>query len=74
MTGLAMDTGSAGRLDNECPIQAEFPRYAALPPVPFDLLTFEEQAAHHDESARARGHCTTTVAGAIATSRSACSP
>ena len=66
MTGLSMDGGAVGRLDNECPIQADHPTYAALAPVPFDLMAFEEQAAGHDETARSRGHCTTTVAGAIA--------
>ncbi|RKY17100.1 MAG: hypothetical protein DRQ55_16560 [Planctomycetota bacterium] len=65
MTGLALDAGHAGRLDNECPIQADFPRYAALVPVPFDLMDFERQAAQHDEAARASGYLTTTVAGAI---------
>ena len=27
---------------NACPIQSEFPAYAALPPQPFDLDAFEE--------------------------------
>lgn len=65
MTGLAMDAGSAGRLDNECPIQGRFPDYAALAAEPFELMAFEQQAARHDEAARARGHRTTTVAGAL---------
>lgn len=65
MTGLAMDAGPAGRLDNECPIQAGFPDYAALAPVPFDLMGFERQSARHDEAAAAHGHKTTTVAGSL---------
>lgn len=65
MTGLAMDAGPAGRLDNECPIQDEFPDYAALEPAPFDLIAFEGRAAQHDDAAAARGGHTTTVAGAI---------
>ncbi len=65
MTGLSMDAGHAGRLDNHCPIQDGFPRYAALAPVPFDLMAFEEQAARHDEAALARGSRTTTLAGAL---------
>jgi Fe-S-cluster containining protein len=65
MTGLSMDAGRAGRLDNECPIQGRFPEYAALAPEPFELMAFEEQAARHDEAARAQGHRTTTVAGAL---------
>jgi len=72
MTGLALDAGRAGTLDNHCPIQADHPRYRALAPVPFDLLAFEEQALRHDEVAVARGGSTTTVAGAIA--RGAVSP
>jgi Fe-S-cluster containining protein len=67
MTGLSMDAGRAGRLDNECPIQSEFPRYRGLAPVPFDLIAFEGQAARHDADAAARGHGTTTVAGALVT-------
>jgi hypothetical protein len=55
-----MDAGRAGRLDNECPIQSEFPRYRGLAPVPFDLIAFEGQAARHDAGAAARGHLTTT--------------
>jgi len=66
MTGLAMDAGVAGRLDNECPVQGEFPDYAALSPTPFDLIGFERAAHAHDELARARGFRTTTVAAAIA--------
>jgi Fe-S-cluster containining protein len=65
MTGLSMDAGAAGRLDNECPIQERFPGYAGLAPEPFALMAFEEQAARHDEEAHARGHRTTTVAGAL---------
>ncbi|MFT7464753.1 MAG: Fe-S-cluster containining protein [Pseudohongiellaceae bacterium] len=65
MTGLAMDAGEAGRLDNECPIQEEFPGYSDLAPVPFALMHFEELAEQHDEQGRAQGACSTTVAGAL---------
>lgn len=65
MTGLAMDLGNGDRLDNECPIQGDSPAYAALPPVPYQLMDFEEIAAAHDELARAQGSRTTTVAGAL---------
>ncbi len=67
MTGLAMDAGRAGRLDNECPIQFDFPRYVDLAPVAFDLITFEQAAARHDALSAAQGAVTTTVAGAILT-------
>ncbi len=69
MTGLAMDTVSVGCLDNECPIQSDFPRYAALAPVPFDLMAFEDDAERHDAAAAARAFHTTTIAGAIAPPR-----
>lgn len=65
MTGLAMDAGVAGRLDNECPIQGDHPDYAALAPEPFDLMAFEVQAERHDAAAEAHGHHETTVAGAL---------
>lgn len=65
MTGLAMDAGVAGRLDNECPIQSDFPAYAALTPTPFDLMGFEGAAHVHDTAAAARGFQGTTVASAV---------
>ncbi len=65
MTGLAMDLGSNERLDNHCPIQADFPAYAALQATPFDLQRFEDEAEVHDARAADRGHASTTVAGAI---------
>lgn len=65
MTGLALDAGPAGGLDNECPIQERFPDYAALAPVPFELMAFEDSAEQHDALALARGCRTTTVAGAL---------
>ena len=69
MTGLSMDAGRAGTLDNECPIQDDFPAYAALAPAPFDLIAFEGAAARHDAAAAAGGHVTTTVAGALVAPR-----
>jgi len=68
MTGLAMDLGDAGQLDNECPIQGDFPDYAALAAEPYQLMDFEDLAAAHDEIARTTGQVTTTVAGAMVTS------
>ncbi len=66
MTGLAMDGGAAGTLENVCPIAERFPRYAALAPVPFDLLGFEREALRCERDASARGYVSTTVAGALA--------
>jgi Fe-S-cluster containining protein len=66
LTGLGLVTPEGDVLGNECPIRADFPAYAALPPVPFDLGAFECAAEQHDREAAARGFCTTTVAGAIA--------
>ena len=65
MTGLAMRLDDADRLDNECPIQDDFPDYAALAPVPFELMDFEDLAATHDQLATSEGSLTTTVAGAM---------
>lgn len=42
MMGLGMRT-SEGDIDNACPIQHQFPEYAALPPERFDLAAFERQ-------------------------------
>jgi len=66
LTGLSLSTPEGDVLENHCPIQARFPRYAELPPTPFDLQGFEAGAEREDGLAAARGHVTTTVAGAIA--------
>lgn len=41
MMGLGLESPDDRTLPNACPIQDEFPRYAALPPQPFDLAAFE---------------------------------
>ncbi|HMU60638.1 MAG TPA: YkgJ family cysteine cluster protein [Gemmatimonadales bacterium] len=41
MMGLGLESLDDRRLANGCPIQAEFPAYAALPLQPFDLPAFE---------------------------------
>jgi Fe-S-cluster containining protein len=63
MTGLAMVVASGDLLDNVCPIQADFPAYAALPPVPFELQRFEEIVEEFDLTAGEAGWVATTVAG-----------
>lgn len=63
MTGLAMLTRDDEVLENVCPIQGEFPSYAALPPVPFDLRRFEEMVEEFDLTASEAGWVATTVAG-----------
>ena len=40
--GLGLEAPDGRVLDNGCPIQDEFPEYAALPAQPFDLATFEQ--------------------------------
>jgi Fe-S-cluster containining protein len=40
MMGLGMRTPD-GDIENACPIQGQFPAYAALPPQAFDLAAFE---------------------------------
>jgi Fe-S-cluster containining protein len=42
MMGLGMTAVDGRVLANGCPIQDEFPAYAALPPQPFDLAAFEQ--------------------------------
>lgn len=39
--GLGLEAPDGRVLDNGCPIQDEFPAYAALPAQPFDLAAFE---------------------------------
>lgn len=41
MMGLGLESMDARTLPNACPIQDQFPDYAALPPQRFDLATFE---------------------------------
>ncbi len=63
MTGLAMATDDGDVLENVCPIQGEFPVYAALPPMTFDLRRFEARAEECDLAAAEAGWVATTVAG-----------
>jgi Fe-S-cluster containining protein len=42
LIGLGMKTPAGRVLENACPIQDRFPGYAELPPVHFDLESFEE--------------------------------
>jgi len=41
MMGLGLESLDERTLPNACPIQDQFPRYAALPPQSFDLAAFE---------------------------------
>ena len=41
MMGLGLESLDDRTLPNACPIQDQFPRYAALPPQSFDLAAFE---------------------------------
>ncbi|MGH7591295.1 MAG: YkgJ family cysteine cluster protein [Gemmatimonadales bacterium] len=59
MMGLGMRTPE-GDIDNACPIQHQFPGYAALPPQRFDLASFERQEERW--IARAGGAETTIAA------------
>ena len=42
LMGLGLEAPDGRALPNGCPIQADFPAYAALAPQPFDLAAFEE--------------------------------
>lgn len=65
LTGLSLRTDEADILENVCPIQAQFPDYAALVATPFDLMRFELNAAEHDLAAMEEAWYSTTVAGAV---------
>ena len=41
LMGLGLETAAGEVIENACPIQNEFPAYAALPPQQFDLATWE---------------------------------
>jgi Fe-S-cluster containining protein len=72
LIGLGMRTPAGRLIENACPIQAQFPAYASLAPVPFELEAFE---AAEDEALRAaalrrfgdedRQSFETTIAAAI---------
>lgn len=42
LIGLGMVTPAGRVIENSCPIAEQFPRYATLPPQPFELEAFEE--------------------------------
>jgi Fe-S-cluster containining protein len=69
ITGLAMVSRDGDVLENVCPIQGEFPDYAALAPTPFDLHRFEVMAEEADLLASEAGWVTTTVAGVVGGAR-----
>jgi len=73
LIGLGMHTPAGRVIENACPIQDRFPGYAELPPVPFDLESFEEveraclvQAAGRRYGRPERWEFETTIAAAIA--------
>lgn len=54
MMGLPMRAGRGRVVKNACPIQRQFPSYAALPPQPFPLAAWErDEEALHLEAAQA---------------------
>lgn len=65
LTGLGVVTLEGDVLDNVCPIQGDYPAYAALAPTPFDLLRFEDAAEREDRLASDAGWVSTTVAGVV---------
>jgi Fe-S-cluster containining protein len=55
MIGLSMRTPAGRVIENACPIQQQFPGYAELAPVPFELEALEEEeVACLREAARCR--------------------
>jgi Fe-S-cluster containining protein len=81
MMGLGLEALDDRTLPNACPIQGEFPAYAALPAQPFDLAAFEatEEACLVEAglmlfgSAEAAGY-ETTIAMALSSVRSESGP
>jgi Fe-S-cluster containining protein len=72
MMGLGMMTESGDPIDNACPIQHDYPDYAALEPRPFPLRDFEIEedgakiaAADRILGGAGRAGFETTIAGAI---------
>jgi Fe-S-cluster containining protein len=72
MMGVPMRTAAGEVLENDCPIQGEFPAYRGLRPYPFDLEDWEKREATTKTSAArtlfgdpSRAGYETTVAGAI---------
>ncbi len=62
-SGALLPSGEV--LENGCPIQNDYPAYAALPPIPLDLPAVEDALELLDLAARQAGWRGTTVAGAI---------
>ena len=78
MIGLGMGTPAGRTIANACPIQDEFPGYASLPVVAFELESFEEVelVCLRDAAVRRFGDpdrwgFETTIAAAILTHRRA---
>lgn len=72
LIGLSMVTPAGRVIENVCPIQSQFPGYADLPPVPFDLEELEvaEMESLQGAARRVLGDSTrhdfeTTIAAAI---------
>jgi Fe-S-cluster containining protein len=72
MIGLGMVTESGFVIENACPIQDQFPAYAALAPVPFPLESTEADETDSNRAAAERifgeesmANFETTVAGAV---------
>ncbi len=72
MIGVPMRTAAGEVLENDCPIQGEFPAYQDMRPFPFDLENWELREGKAKASAAmtlfgdpARAGFETTVAGAI---------
>jgi len=67
--GLGLRNLAGDEIPNACPIQDEFPAYAALPAQPFDLAGWEAQEGPAMAASAARLGLTptfeTTVAGAV---------
>ncbi len=73
MIGLPLLTADGEVLENACPIQEEFPAYAALDPVPFDLAALEDREGACQEAAAqvlfgepGRSGFETTIAAVVA--------
>ncbi len=65
ITGTAIIALDGGVLDNVCPIQEKHPGWAALPPIAFDLESWEDAVELIDRDSETRNFHRTTVAGAL---------
>ncbi|HYC34011.1 MAG TPA: YkgJ family cysteine cluster protein, partial [Gemmatimonadales bacterium] len=73
LIGIPLRSPAGRVIENACPIQEDFPRYAALPPQPFALEEFEvlEHECMRDAAARVLGdpdrwEYETTIAAVVA--------